>query len=35
MEEEQNIIFKDFRTNDQQKEIIKALTEQSFSTKKT
>ncbi len=33
MEEEQNIIFKDFRTTDQQKEIIKALTEQSFSTK--
>ncbi len=33
MVEEQNIIFKDFRTTDQQKEIIKALTEQSFSTK--
>ena len=32
MEEEQNIILKDFRTTDQQKEIIKALTEQSFST---
>ncbi|KKL92524.1 hypothetical protein LCGC14_1883820, partial [marine sediment metagenome] len=33
MEEEQNIILKDFRATDQQKEIIKALTEQSFSTK--